>query len=104
VATNPEASVAPEGAPAVPEGPPSGEPPGSLLHVDGPSGALRVWFGGAGDRSALEADVREVSDRGIRRLAVLAVALGDVVRVVPRMQADGPSILVLFGSRANRAR
>lgn len=87
------------------------EPRGPLLRIDGSSGALRVWLGGPGDQSALEADVREVSDRGIRRLPALAVALGDVarrhkleVRVIPRMDEDGPVVLVIFGKRTNRPR
>jgi hypothetical protein len=87
------------------------EPKGSALRIDGPSGVLRVWLGGPGDRSALEADVRAVSDRGIRRLPALAVAFGDVarqrnleVRVIPRIDADGRSVLVIFGKRSNRAR
>ncbi len=90
---------------------PPADPGTSLLRVDGPSGVLRVWLGGAADRPLLEADVQAVSDRGIRRLPALAVALGDVarrhkleVRVVPRVDADGPSVLVIFGTRRSRGR
>ena len=70
-----------------------------------------MWLGGAGDHSALEADVRDVSARDIRGLPALAMALGDVatrhkleVRVIPRMGSGGPSVLVLFGSRTYRAK
>ncbi len=90
---------------------PGAEPAQSLLRVVGPSGALDVWLGGPGDRATLEADVREVSERGLRRLPALAVALGDVarrhkleVRVIPRLDANGPSVLVLFGRRTFRAK
>ena len=90
---------------------PADEAKGSLLRVTGPSGVLDVWLGAAGDSSALEADVRDVSARGIRDLAALAMALGDVatqhkleVRVIPKMDAAGPSVLVLFGSRTYRAK
>ena len=83
----------------------------SLLRVVGPSGALDVWLGAAGDHSALEADVRDVSARGIGGLPALAMALGEVatkhkleVRVIPRMDSTGPSVLVLFGSRTYRAK
>ncbi len=82
----------------------------SLLRVVGPSGALDVWLG-AGDHSALEADVRDVSARGIGTIQALATALGDVatrhkleVRVIPRRDSSGPSVLVLFGSRTYRAK
>lgn len=81
----------------------------TLLRVDGPSRALRVWLGNSGDRVALEADVREVAGRRIARLSDLAIALGDVgrrheleVRVIPRIDIDGPCVLVLFGRRTNR--
>ena len=83
----------------------------SLLRVIGPSGALDVWLGAEGDHSALEADVRDVSARGIESLPALAMALGDVatkhkleVRVIPRMDSAGSSVLVLFGSRTYRAK
>ncbi len=83
----------------------------SLLHVVGPNRALDVWLGGPGDHAALEVDVRDVSAQGIRDLPALAVALGDVatrhkleVRVIPRMDAAGPSVLVLFGARTYRAK
>lgn len=83
----------------------------SLVRIVGPSGALDVWLGGAGDHSALEAEVRDVSAQGTGRLPALAIALGDVatrhkleVRVIPRMDADGPRVLVLFGSRTHRAK
>lgn len=83
----------------------------SLLRVVGPSGALDVWLGAAGDDSALEADVRDVSARGIAGLPALAMALGDVatrhkleVRVIPRMDSAGSSVLVLFGNRTYRAK
>src|SRR3972149_12323558 len=77
-------------------GPTTTRPPdesrASLLRVDGPSRALDVWLGGAGDHSALEADGRDGSARDIRGLPALAMALGDVatrhkleVRVIPRM-------------------
>jgi hypothetical protein len=81
------------------------------LRVVGPNRALDVWLGGAGDHSALEADVRGVSARGIRDLPALAMALGDVaashkleVRVIPRMDTTDPNVLVLFGSRTYRAK
>jgi hypothetical protein len=90
---------------------PADESKASLKRVVGPSGALDVWLGGPGDHSALEADVRDVSTRGIRVLPVLAMALGDVatrhkleVRVIPRMDSAGPSVLVLFGNRTYRAK
>ena len=83
----------------------------SLLRVVGPSGALDVWLGAAGDHSALEADVRDVSARGIGGLPALAMALGAVatkhkleVRVIPRMDSAGSCVLVLFGSRTYRAK
>ena len=83
----------------------------SLLRVNGPSGALDVWLGAAGDHSALEADVRDVSARGIAGLPALAMALGDVaakhkleVRVIPRIDSTVSSVLVLFGSRTYRAK
>lgn len=70
-----------------------------------------MWLGAAGDHSALEADVRDVSARGIAGLPALAVALGDVatkhkleVRVIPRMDSNGASVLVLFGRRTYRAK
>lgn len=91
--------------------PPPDKAKASLLRVVGPSGALDVWLGGAGDHSALEADVRDVSARGIRGLPTLAMALGSVatrhkleVRVIPRMDSAGPSVLVLFGSRTYRSK
>ena len=91
--------------------PPADKAKTSLLRLVGPTGALDVWLGDAGDHSALEADVRDVSARGIERLPALAVALGDVatrhkleVRVIPRMDSGGPSVLVLFGSRTYRAK
>ena len=81
----------------------------TLLRLDGTSHVLRVWLGGPGDHAALEADVREVAARGITRLAMLAVALGKVaevhklgVRVIPRIDGDGPSVLVIFGKRTAR--
>ena len=81
------------------------------MRVVGPNRVLDVWLGGAGDHSALEADVRDVSDRGIGGLPALAMALGDVaashkleVRVIPRMDSTGPSVLVLFGTRTHRAK
>jgi hypothetical protein len=83
----------------------------SLVRVVGPNRALDVWLGDAGDRAALEADVRDVSDRDIKELPALAVALGDVasrhkleVRVIPRFVPAGPSVLVLFGTRTHRAK
>ena len=92
----------PTGAPDVPSS--------SLLRVDGPSGALDVWLGCDGDASALEADVRAVSARGIREMPALAMALGDVarlhkleVRVIPRFDPTGHTVLVLFGRRTQRA-
>ena len=91
--------------------PPADQSRASLMRVVGPSGALDVWLGGAGDHSALEADVRDVSARGLRGLPALAVALGDVarrhkleVRVIPRVDSSGPSVLVLFGRRTYRAK
>lgn len=90
---------------------PADKPKASLLRVVGPSGALDVWLGDAGDDSALEADVRDVSARGIAGLPALAMALGDVatrhkleVRVIPRMDSAGSSVLVLFGDRTYRAK
>jgi len=81
----------------------------TLLRLDGTSHVMRVWLGGPGDHAALEADVREVASRGIPRLATLAVALGKVaeqhklgVRVIPRIDGDGPSVLVIFGKRTAR--
>jgi hypothetical protein len=81
-----------------------------MMRVDGPSGALDVWLGCDGDASALEADVRAVSDRGLRELPALAMALGEVarlhkleVRVIPRFDATGNTVLVLFGRRTQRA-
>ena len=83
----------------------------SLLRIVGPNRALDVWLGDAGDHAALEADVRDVSARGLRDLPALAMAHGDVaarhkleVRVIPRMDSAGPSVLVLFGSRTYRAK
>jgi len=83
----------------------------SLLRVVGPSGALDVWLGGPDDHSALEADVRALSARGISGLPALAVALGDVasrhkleVRVIPRLGSADPRVLVLFGSRTHRVK
>jgi hypothetical protein len=83
----------------------------ALLRVVGPNGPLDVWLGGEGDHSALEADVRAVGALGSKGLPALAVALGDVaarhkleVRVIPRMDARGSSILVLFGSRTHRSK
>lgn len=83
----------------------------SLLRVVGPNRALDVWLGGPGDHAALEVDVRDVSAQGIRDLPALAMALGDVatrhkleVRVIPRTDAAGPSVLVLFGRRTYRAK
>ena len=91
--------------------PPPDKPKASLLRVVGPSGTLDVWLGAAGDDSALEADVRDVSARGIAGLPALAMALGDVatrhkleVRVIPRMDSAGSSVLVLFGDRTYRAK
>ena len=70
-----------------------------------------MWLGAAGEDSALENDVRDVSARGIRSLPALAMALGDVatrhkleVRVIPRMDSSGPRVLVLFGSRTYRVK
>jgi len=70
-----------------------------------------VWLGCEGDPAALEADVRAVSDRGIRELPALAMALGDVarlhkleLRVIPRVDAAVGFILVLFGPRTHRAK
>ena len=90
---------------------PADDSKASLLRIVGPNRALDVWLGGAGDHSALEADVRDLSARGIGDLQALAMALGDVatrhkleVRVIPRMDAAGPSVLVLFGSRTHRAK
>jgi hypothetical protein len=81
----------------------------TLLRLDGTSHVLRVWLGGPGDHAALEADVREVAARGIARIAALAVALGKVaevhklgVRVIPRIDSDGPSVLVIFGRKTSR--
>lgn len=81
------------------------------MRVVGPSGVLDVWLADTGDHSALEADVRDVSDRGIGDLPALAMALGDVatthkleVRVIPRMDSTGPSVLVLFGTRTYRSK
>ena len=86
-------------------------PEASLLRVVGPGGALDVWLGDAGDHSALEADVRDVSARSTGSLPALAVALGAVasrhkleVRVIPRMDSADPRVLVLFGKRIYRAR
>ncbi len=83
----------------------------SLLRIVGPSGALDVWLGAAGDHAALEADIRDVSARGIKGLPALAMALGDVatkhkleVRVIPRKDSAGSSVFVLFGSRKYRAK
>ena len=97
--------------PGLPMMPPADQSRASLMRVVGPSGALDVWLGGAGDHSALEADVRDVSARGLRGLPALAVALGDVarrhkleVRVIPRVDSTGPSVLVLFGRRTYRAK
>jgi hypothetical protein len=68
-----------------------------------------VWLGCDGDTPALEADVRAVSDLGLRELPALAMALGDVarlhkldVRVIPRIDATGHTVLVLFGRRTQR--
>jgi hypothetical protein len=79
--------------------------------VAGPGLPLDVWLGSAGDLSALEADVREMSARGLSDLSALAMALGDVakrhkleVRVIPRVDASGPTVLVLFGARTHRNR
>lgn len=80
-----------------------------LLRLNAKPHVLRVWLGEAGDQAALEADVREVADRGIARLSTLAVALGAVaerhklgVRVVPRIDGNGQSVLVIFGTRTAR--
>jgi hypothetical protein len=97
-------------APLVPVGSPVPiESEATLLRLDGTCHVMRVWLGGAGDHAALEADVREVAARGITRLATLAVALGKVaeqhklgVRVIPRIDGDGPSVLVIFGKRTAR--
>ena len=82
-----------------------------LLRIDGTDHVLRVWLGGPGDHAQLEADVREVAARGIRRLSTLAMALGAVadrhklgVRVIPRIDDHGHSILVVFGKRTSRPR
>jgi hypothetical protein len=70
-----------------------------------------VWLGSALDHAALEADVRDVSARGLTDLPTLAMALGDVakrhkleVRVIPRFDPAGPSVLVVFGLRTHRSR
>ncbi len=83
----------------------------SLLRVVGPGGALDVWLGGTGDHSALEADVRDVSAQATGSLPALAMALGEVatrhkleVRVIPRVDRTGRSVLVLFGRRTYRAK
>lgn len=83
----------------------------SLLRVVGASGVLDVWLGCDGDQSALEAEVRVVSAEGLGGLPALAIALGDIakrhkleVRVIPRMDSHGSSVLVLFGRRTYRAR
>jgi hypothetical protein len=88
-----------------------GSPGASLLRVVGPSGPLDVWLGTSGDPSMLESDVRDVSARGLTERSALAMALGEVakrhkleVRVIPRMDPDGPTTLVLFGPRTHRAR
>ena len=108
----PRRSVSRDGAAAGPATLlPTEKPKASLLRVVGPGGALDVWLGATGDRSALEADVRDVSARGIGGLPALAMALGDVatkhkleVRVIPRMDSAGSRVLVLFGSRTYRAK
>jgi hypothetical protein len=91
--------------------PPAIESKASLLRLVGPSGVLDVWLGDAGDPAALEADVRAVSARGTGNLPAMAMALGDVasrhkleVRVIPRMDPTGRSVLVLFGRRTYRAK
>ena len=91
--------------------PPANAATASLLRLVGPSAVLDVWLGAVGDDSTLEADVRAVSARGIIGLPALAVALGDVaadhkleVRVIPRMDSTGSSVLVLFGDRTYRAK
>jgi hypothetical protein len=91
--------------------PPAIESKTLLLRLDGPSGVLDVWLGEAGDHAALEADVRDVSARGTGSLPALAMALGAVasrhkleVRVIPRMDVTGRSVLVLFGRRTYRAK
>ena len=97
-------------APLVPVESPVPDASGAtLLRLEGTCHVLRVWLGGPGDHAALEADVREVAARGITRLAALAVALGKVaelhklgVRVIPRIDGDGPSVLVIFGKRTAR--
>lgn len=80
-----------------------------LLRLDAKPHVLRVWLGGPDEQGALEADVREVAGREIARLSTLAVALGAVaerhklgVRVVPRIDDDGESVLVIFGRRKAR--
>ena len=94
-----------------PTTPPVIESKASLLRLVGPSGVLDVWLGDAGDPAALEADVRAVSARGMTSLPALAMAFGDVasrhkleVRVIPRMDPTGRSVLVLFGRRTYRAK
>jgi hypothetical protein len=91
--------------------PPADQDHPELLRVLGPSGALDVWLGCDGDLAALEADVRAVGARSLMGLPDLAMALGDVakrhkleVRVIPRAGSSGPSVLVLFGRRTNRAK
>ena len=80
-----------------------------MTRLVGPSGALDVWFGAQDDHAALEAEVRGVSAQGLRGYSDLALALGQVaqrhkleVRVIPRTDARGPSVLVLFGPRTYR--
>ncbi len=105
------ASVHPLVGPAVTAAPAAEEARGPLLRVTGSSGVLDVWLGNSASASSLEADVRDVSAAGVRGLSALAVALGDVarrhrleVRVIPRIDADGSRILVLFGPRTTRVK
>ena len=104
--------MSPDGsAPELPAVPPTDPSGVSLLRVAGPGLPLDVWLGSAGDHVALEADVRDVSARGLTDRSALAMALGEVakrhtleVRVIPRFDPTGPTVLVLFGLRTHRGR
>ena len=76
--------------------------------------------GGPGDRDRADGAERDADARNQQRpersrrkfrFPALAMALGDVavrnkleVRVIPRMDSAGPSVLVLFGSRTYRSK
>jgi len=71
------------------------------------SGSSATWRSSA---SSATSTVRVITGF-VNRFPAFAMALGDVaarhkleVRVIPRMDSAGPSVLVLFGSRTYRSK